>query len=142
MRSIFIYCVTFVAAILVFSCTGMNSQVKLEKSGIQYWRPQSSNGSVAGKKVAYQLWFDKNKWRVLDHEDSTYKFMEEADYFTLSFFEEKDRDVLKFCGSHSGRDTNKIAKTGITPIEGESGTVYFSEARLVLEFLRGPVTVI
>ena len=77
MKSKLIYCVALIAVILVFSCTGMNSQVKLEKSGIQYWRPQSSNGSVAGKKVAYQLWFDKNKWRVLDHEDSTYKIMEE-----------------------------------------------------------------
>lgn len=63
----------------------------------------------------------------------TYTFMEKADYYTLSFFEEKHRDVLKFCGSKSGRDVDKIAKTGITPVESESGAVYFDEARLVLE---------
>jgi len=63
----------------------------------------------------------------------TYTFMEKAEYFTLSFFDETHRDALKFCGSKSGRDVDKIAKTGLTPVECESGAVYFDEARLVLE---------
>lgn len=61
----------------------------------------------------------------------TYEFMEKADFFTLSFFEEKYRDMLDFCGSHSGRDTDKVKETGITPVDGKLSTVYFSEARLV-----------
>lgn len=63
----------------------------------------------------------------------TYNFMEESDCFTLAFFDEKYRDVLNFCGSKSGRDVDKIAATGITPIEETAGAVYFKEARLVLE---------
>ena len=63
----------------------------------------------------------------------TYKFMEEADTFTLSFFDEKYRDALKYCGTKSGRDVDKMAATGLTPVEGESGSVYFEEARLVFE---------
>lgn len=61
----------------------------------------------------------------------TYEFLEKSGSFTLSFFEEKYRSVLDFCGSHSGRDTDKIAKTGISPKSGESNSVYFNEARLV-----------
>ena len=61
----------------------------------------------------------------------TYEFMEKADSFTLSFFEEKYRGMLDFCGSNSGRDIDKVKKTGITPADGKLSTVYFSEARLV-----------
>lgn len=61
----------------------------------------------------------------------TYEFMESSAFFTLSFFEEQFRDILTFCGSRSGRDVNKVAETGLTPVhEGE--TLYFAEARLVL----------
>ena len=61
----------------------------------------------------------------------TYEFLEKSGVFTLSFFEEKYRSVLDYCGSHSGRETDKIAKTGISPKSGESSSVYFNEARLV-----------
>jgi flavin reductase (DIM6/NTAB) family NADH-FMN oxidoreductase RutF len=61
----------------------------------------------------------------------TYEFLEKSGFFTLSFFEEKHRSVLDFCGSHSGRDTDKIAETGITPVSGDPESAYFSEARLV-----------
>ncbi|MDJ0305717.1 MULTISPECIES: flavin reductase family protein [Dehalobacter] len=63
----------------------------------------------------------------------TYQFMEENDTFTLSFFEEDYRKALSFCGANSGRDVDKAAATGITPVESMSGSVYFEEARLVLE---------
>lgn len=63
----------------------------------------------------------------------TYSFLEQAGFFTLSFFDESYREVLKFCGSKSGRDVNKVAETGITPVAAESGAVYFAEARLVME---------
>jgi flavin reductase (DIM6/NTAB) family NADH-FMN oxidoreductase RutF len=63
----------------------------------------------------------------------TYDFMERADCFTLSFFGEDYRDALNLCGSKSGRQVNKVAATGLTPIAGETGAIYFAEARLVLE---------
>ena len=62
----------------------------------------------------------------------TFSFMEKAPVFTLSFFAEEYRSKLEFCGAHSGRDVNKVAKTGLTPVFGEAGEIYFSEARLVL----------
>lgn len=62
----------------------------------------------------------------------TFRFMERAAYFTLSFFPESHRAALDYCGSHSGRDVDKIAATGLTPVSDESGAVYFAQARLVM----------
>lgn len=63
----------------------------------------------------------------------TYGFMEESGTFTLSFFSDKYRKALSFCGSHSGKDYDKAKETGLTAVETDNGSVYFSEARLVLE---------
>jgi flavin reductase (DIM6/NTAB) family NADH-FMN oxidoreductase RutF len=60
----------------------------------------------------------------------TRKFMESSDLFTLSFFDESHRDALTYCGSHSGRDKDKVKETGLTPVFGDGG-VYFAESRLV-----------
>jgi flavin reductase (DIM6/NTAB) family NADH-FMN oxidoreductase RutF len=60
-------------------------------------------------------------------------FIEKNKMFTLSFFDEKYRAALNFCGSKSGRDIDKAKAAGITPIKSPSGSVYFSEARLVIE---------
>jgi flavin reductase (DIM6/NTAB) family NADH-FMN oxidoreductase RutF len=61
----------------------------------------------------------------------TYQFFEKSEAFTVSFFEEKYRNVLEYCGSHSGRDVNKVAETGLTPMKGPLDTIFFKEARLV-----------
>lgn len=63
----------------------------------------------------------------------TFKFIEESDCFTLSFFEEKYRNILDYCGTTSGREVNKIAEAGLTPKEGTLNNIYFEEARLVIE---------
>ena len=63
----------------------------------------------------------------------TYEFMEKESAFSLSFFEEKYRSALNYCGTKSGRDVDKAAGAGITPAQSESGIVYFKEARIVIE---------
>lgn len=63
----------------------------------------------------------------------TYQFTENEEYFTLTFFAEKDREILNFCGSNSGRDVNKIKETGLIPLETDLGNVYFEQARIVIE---------
>jgi flavin reductase (DIM6/NTAB) family NADH-FMN oxidoreductase RutF len=63
----------------------------------------------------------------------TLEFVEKEPTFTLSFFDEKYRSSLSFCGSHSGRATDKAAETDLTPFATEGGSIAFEEARLVLE---------
>lgn len=65
-------------------------------------------------------------------ERHTYGFIENADNFTLSFFSEEYRDILKFCGAQSGKNVNKIEKTGLKPFALENGTVSFEQSRLIL----------
>jgi flavin reductase (DIM6/NTAB) family NADH-FMN oxidoreductase RutF len=61
----------------------------------------------------------------------TYEFAERSQYFALSFFNEKHRRALTYCGTHSGRHSDKAKEAGLTPVK-EGGFVYFEEARLVL----------
>jgi flavin reductase (DIM6/NTAB) family NADH-FMN oxidoreductase RutF len=63
----------------------------------------------------------------------TFGFAEKYSHFTLSFFTEKYRKALQFCGTKSGRDYDKAAETGLTPAATEKGNVFFREARLVME---------
>lgn len=60
----------------------------------------------------------------------TYEFLEQTDRLTLSFFSEEHRKALAFCGSHSGRNCDKAAECGLTPIKLDGSTA-FGEARLV-----------
>lgn len=80
------------------------------------------------------LWNKNVAWCVVRPVRYTYEFMEKADTFTLTFFEEKYREALLLCGSKSGRDIDKAAATGLTPISGElGGATTFKQARLVIE---------
>jgi len=63
----------------------------------------------------------------------TYGFIEKSNTYTLSFFEPKYKHVLNLCGTKSGRDCDKVKETGISPAETKSGSIYFTEARLVIE---------
>lgn len=61
----------------------------------------------------------------------TYKYMEENEYFTVSFYPEHCRADLKTLGTLSGRDGDKVSKTGLTPVQaGQSVT--FTQASLTL----------
>lgn len=52
-------------------------------------------------------------------------------HFSLCFMKDESRDALKFCGSKSGRDYDKIKETGLTPVYTEKAP-YFKEAKIVL----------
>ena len=62
----------------------------------------------------------------------TYEFCEESNRLTLSFFSEKYRSALNFCGSKSGRDYDKAEETGLTK-RVTDGYVTFDEARITIK---------
>lgn len=63
----------------------------------------------------------------------TYKLLEGHDTYTLSFYTEAYRGALEYCGSHSGKDGDKVKGAGLTPITTPSGSKAFSEAWMILE---------
>lgn len=63
----------------------------------------------------------------------THNFTEREDYFTVTFYEEKDKDILKKLGTVSGRNFDKMGYEKLTPVLTEKASVAFEEAVIVLE---------
>ena len=64
----------------------------------------------------------------------TYQVIEGSNgTYTLTFYGEEYRDALKYCGSKSGRDEDKVKGSGLTPIEVGEGAMAFGEATLIIE---------
>ena len=61
----------------------------------------------------------------------TREFVDREAYYTLSFFPEGFKKQLAYLGTVSGRDGDKVANAGLTPVFDEYGT-WFAEASLVL----------
>ncbi|HUJ17889.1 MAG TPA: flavin reductase family protein [Nitrospirota bacterium] len=93
--------------------------------------PEKFNSMTASWGGLGVLWERKAAFCFIRPTRYTYEFVEASPLFTLCFFPEKHRKALSFCGSHSGRDRNKILESGLRPVK-EAGVVYFQEARLVL----------
>ena len=61
----------------------------------------------------------------------THEFIDNNDYFTISFFPEEYKGILGVLGSKSGREMDKMKDSGLTPVKtGES--VSFEEAQVTL----------
>ena len=78
------------------------------------------------------LWSKKVSFIVIRPSRYTYEFIERSASYSLSFFEEKNRDALMLCGSKSGRDMDKVKEAGLTAVT-DDGPIYFKEARLVMQ---------
>ena len=61
----------------------------------------------------------------------TKQFVDENEYFTISFFPDQYRRELALCGTKSGRDVDKGKECGFTVAAAECGAPYFEEAELV-----------
>jgi len=67
-------------------------------------------------------------------------FMDREELYTLCFFPGYKKE-LAYLGSHSGREVDKVAKMGLSPVFGD-GYTYFAEASLVLvcrKLYRAPI---
>lgn len=62
----------------------------------------------------------------------TYDFLENNDYFSLTFFDEGYKDMLTVMGKNSGRDIDKMNYEGLTPFTLEN-SVGFEEGHTVIE---------
>ena len=79
-------------------------------------------GVLWGKNVAFIFIRDSRY---------TKEFIDQGDFFSLSFLDEKYRAALNYCGSHSGRNEDKFKEAGITPAYRHS-IPYVDEANFVM----------
>lgn len=65
--------------------------------------------------------------------DSRYtkEFIDKNEFFSLSFLGEEYRKALNYCGSHSGREGDKLAAAGLHP-GFRYGIPYIDEGNLIL----------
>ena len=61
----------------------------------------------------------------------THDFMDNNEFFTLSFYAEDFKKQLGVLGSKSGRDIDKIHDSGLTPVKA-GNSVSFKEAEITL----------
>ncbi|MBQ6479195.1 MAG: flavin reductase [Erysipelotrichaceae bacterium] len=54
----------------------------------------------------------------------TYEFMNDNEYFTVSFYPEENRKALSVMGKLSGRDMDKEKEAGITPVDLGKAVTY------------------
>ena len=62
----------------------------------------------------------------------TYEFMENNDYFVVSFFGGQYKKDLGILGSRSGRDGDKLSLTSLTPVEIEHGMTYKEATQTII----------
>ncbi len=79
-----------------------------------------------------ELWFKPVAFCFVRPHRYTFEFMERNSSFTLSFYSDRERDALQILGSKSGRDSDKVKESGLTPVFAD-GFTWFAEARLVLQ---------
>lgn len=60
----------------------------------------------------------------------TLEFLNREDYYSICVLGEEHRAALNYCGSHSGRDGDKIKAANLTPAFDEAAP-YFKEAKAV-----------
>ena len=61
----------------------------------------------------------------------THKLLAQENRFSVAFLPEEYRDALKLCGTKSGRDTDKLAESGLHTLECD-GVPVVAEAQVVL----------
>lgn len=93
-------------------------------------REDKYNMMTASWGFAGEMWGSDSVVAMIRPQRYTMELVDESDYFTLSFYGE-NKNIHKVCGSKSGRDVDKTALTGLTPVFSDN-TVYFNEARLVI----------
>ncbi len=77
------------------------------------------------------LWNKNVAFTFIRQSRYTLSFVNDHDYYTLTFFGDEQKKALAYCGSHSGRDVDKIKETGLTPVFDKQAP-YFAEADMVL----------
>lgn len=76
------------------------------------------------------LWYAPVATAYVRHSRYTHEFTEQNDFFTLTFLKDGNQQALNLLGSKSGRDIDKMHKSGLTPTFVE-GQPTFQEAELV-----------
>ncbi len=99
---------------------------------------------TSGEKEAYNtmtaswgglgmLWSAPVSFIAVRNTRYTYQFLQKNDIYTLTFFDGEQKEAMTSLGSHSGRDGDKVAQSGLTPMETPLGSMSFEQGTMILE---------
>ncbi len=100
---------------------------KDRKEGLKY---NAMTASWGGMGV---LWNKNVFFCFVRPQRFTREFIDNTDKVTLSFFAEDRKKDLSYCGSHSGRDENKLEKSGFKPSVTDEGHVVYDDALITVK---------
>jgi len=63
----------------------------------------------------------------------THNYTEREEYYTLTFYDDPDKEALRLMGTVSGKDFDKMNYEGLTPVVTPNGSIAFEEAYLIIE---------
>ena len=90
--------------------------------------PEHFNSLTVMYGAAGMIWSKDAYFAFIKPERYTWEFIKDSDYFTVAYFPQDLNGIHKVFGTKSGRDTDKVKETGITPEFLEHGIAY-KEAR-------------
>ena len=97
---------------------------------------QKPDGSVNTMTASWGgvgvLWNKNVAYVFIRPQRYTKEFIDSAERFSLTVFPEQYKKELGYLGRVSGRDEDKITKSGLTVVR-DDGAPYFAEGRLVLQ---------
>ena len=89
-----------------------------------------TNAMTASWGFAGVMWGKNCLITAIRPQRYTKEFVDGSDTFSITILPDGYRDTLNYFGSVSGRDEDKIAKSGLT-VEKCENTPYFAEGKLV-----------
>ena len=93
-------------------------------------KDESSNCLTISWGSYGELWGKPIMIAYVRPERYSHDFIEDSEFFSINFFEEKYKKETLYLGTHSGRDENKVEKVNFHYINGDK-CKYFEEANLV-----------
>jgi Short C-terminal domain len=73
MKPIILFVFMTISSGFIFNCSSVNTQVNIEKSDIQFSKPQASTELLKGENVGFELWVDNGKWEIYGSKDTVFK---------------------------------------------------------------------
>ncbi|MCD8029747.1 MAG: flavin reductase [Bacteroides sp.] len=72
-------------------------------------------------------------WCFLRANRYTLEYIRRNGTYTLSYFDDEDKESIMIFGTSSGRDTEKMNTHSLHPVQTPDGNITYKEARLIIE---------
>jgi len=95
---------------------------------------QDRYNSMIGSGGGLGLLFMKpTTWCILRADRYTLELIQKEQTYTMSYFLNEYKKQIRFLGSESGRDSEKMEDVELTGVQTPCGNMSFKEARLIIE---------